>query len=416
MVYSRLGEQQCAVEQFRAAVALNPGHAGHCYNLGAALRFLGDFPGSEQAYEAALQAEPQHYRAHWALAGLRRQTVEHNHIARLEGLLAGIAGDVDGELLLRHALAKEYEDLGELATAWAHLAAGKRRKRAALAYSFEQDRCLFEAAARCGGSEPLSPAGHDRVDRMPIFVLGMPRTGTTLVERILSCHPQVKSAGELQALPVCVKQSTGSRSPRVLDAETLARSVTVDGAAVARCYLERARAVVGGMTRFVDKMPLNFFYVGLIHRVLPGARIVCLRRNPMDACLSNYRQLFALDFPYYHYNYALEDVADYYLAFDRLMAHWRRLLPAEALLELHYERLIGDQEAETRRLLDFCGLSWDPACLEFERNEAPVTTASAVQVRERLYTGAVGRWRRYGDLLQPLVERLEGGGIPVQAQ
>jgi hypothetical protein len=243
----------------------------------------------------------------------------------------------------------------------------------------------------------------------PIFVIGMPRTGTTLVERILSSHPDVSSAGELEDLALCVKRATGTRSPRVFDVETAERSAAIDHAAVGRRYLERTRRYRERTRRFVDKMPLNFFYVGLIHLALPEAKIVCLRRDPMDTCLSNFRQLFGLNFSYYDYAYDLADIAEYYLLFDRLIRHWRQALPGK-LLELEYEQLVTAQERQTRRLLEFCGLPWDARCLRFEANEAAVATASAVQVRQTLHTDAIGRWRRYGDLLEPAAARLRAAG------
>jgi tetratricopeptide (TPR) repeat protein len=410
VVFSRLGDHRRAVDLFRAAVAQNPDHAGHAYNLAASLRFLGDFAAAEQAYEDAIRANPRLYRAHSALSGLHRQTRTRNHIERLEGLLAEAIGDVDGELHLRHALAKEYEDLGELSLAFEQLCRGKQRKRAALAYNLDQDRKLFATIERSFGPDTLARASAGDSNPAPIFVIGMPRTGTTLVERILSSHPDVTSAGELQDFALCVKQLAGTPTRRVLDPETVECSATIDPAALGRAYLERTRRFVESSVHFIDKMPLNFLYVGLIHRALPQAKIVCLRRHPMDTCLSNFRQLFAVDFSYYNYAYDLGDIADYYVLFDRLMTHWAQVMPG-AMLEVQYESLVAEQERETRRLLEFCGLAWDPRCLAFEANDAPVATASAVQVREKLNSASVGRWRRYGDLLRPVAERLRAAGV-----
>ncbi len=175
-------------------------------------------------------------------------------------------------------------------------------------------------------------------------------------------------------------------------------------------YLASTRPLTGATPRFVDKMPLNVLYAGLIHRALPNARIVCLRRDPMDVCLSNFRQLFATGFSYYDYAYDLEDVARYYVGFDRLVAHWRRTLPADRFTEIAYEDLVADQEGATRRLLAFCALRWDPRCLDFHENRAPVATASSVQVRRPLYSTAVGRWRRYGEALEPMRRVLAEAG------
>lgn len=408
VVYSRLGAHERAVEFFERATALAPQQASYRYNHAASLRFLGLFDAAERAYEAAIAAEPKLYRAHSALADLKRQTEEHNHVARLKRLLDEVGDDVDGELHLCHALAKELEDLERYEEAFALLARGKSKKRATLDYSIGTDREIFAAVESLFDRGAAAGSGYDNDE--PIFVVGMPRSGTTLVERVLSSHPDVFSAGELQNFGICLKRAAGTASNRVLDVETLRRASSLDSAALGRAYIDSTRPATGRCPRFVDKMPLNYFYIGFIARALPRARIVCLRRDPLDTCLSNYRQLFALGFSYYNYAYDLRDIAQYYVLFDRLMGHWARVLPGK-VLELRYEALVTDQETETRRLLAHCGLEWDPRCLEFERNTAAVATASAVQVRQKLYASAIGRWRRYAAELEPARRVLEAAGI-----
>ena len=199
----------------------------------------------------------------------------------------------------------------------------------------------------------------------PIFVIGMPRTGTTLVDRILSSHPGVESAGELQAMPLAVKKAAGTRTPVVLDPETVAAAAQADMDAIGRDFLLRAshhRRDAG--LRFTDKFPGNFLYAGFIAKALPAAKIVCLRRHPMDTVLSNFRNLFAVSSRYYDYSYDLLDIAAYYVRFDRLMAQWRAALPGR-VLELRYEDLVADQEGQTRRLLAHCDLDWSDDCLSF---------------------------------------------------
>jgi hypothetical protein len=238
----------------------------------------------------------------------------------------------------------------------------------------------------------------------------MPRTGTTLVERILSSHSQVATAGESQNFGVLLKRACGTTSSQVLDAATLEKSLGVDLQALGRDYLERTRPADQPQLRFVDKMPLNFFYLGHIARALPAASIVVLRRHPLDTGLSNFRQLFATGFSYYDYARDLRDIGRYYAQFDRLIAHWQATLPGR-VHEVRYEALVADQLAETERLLAHCRLPWEETCLRFERNERAVATASAVQVRQPLYASSVGRWRRYQRHLQPLIDELRTAGV-----
>lgn len=412
VVYSRGNAHLRAAEAFRRAVALAPDHAGYRFNLASALKFGGDLDAAEAQYEACVALQPLAAKAHSALSQLRRQTPQRNHLARLRALLPAAPARPDLQLHLHHALAKECEDLGLHAEAFTHLLTGKRAWRATLGDVAGRDRALFEAliAAFPPGLPLAQDGGDDGASDEPIFVVGMPRSGTTLVERILSSHPQVHSAGELQNFGVALKRASGSRTRPLLDADTIARAGALDWARLGAAYLDSTRPGTGHTPRFVDKLPHNFLYLGYIARALPRAKIVCLRRDPLDTCLSNFRQLFATHTPYFDYSYDLLDTGRYYLQFERLMAHWRRVLPGR-VLEIDYEAIVAAQEPSTRRLLEFCGLPWDEACLRFERNAAPVATASAVQVREPLYADAVGRWKRYEAQLAELIALLREGGV-----
>ncbi len=397
VVLSRTGDHAGAVPLFERAVLLDARNASYFYNLAAARQFIGDFAGAEAAYRRALDIDPDLYRARSSLVQLRRATPDRNDVALLEALFGRLGNDPDAKLHIGHALAKQLEDLGEYTRSFDWLARATADKRNALNYDRAEDARLFAAAAATAGAH----AQGDPSDQ-PIFIIGMPRTGTTLVDRILSSHPEVLSAGELTDFAMIVKRMTGTASNKVLDTDTLAASATLDFASVGARYLDGTRARTGHTHRFIDKMPLNFFYAVLIHAALPNARIICLRRNPMDACLSNLRQLFATSYSYYNYAYDLLDTGRYYVHFDALMALWRRTLPPARFIEIHYESLVADQERESRRLVEFCGLPWDDACLNFHANTAPVATASSVQVRSPIYASSVGRWKRYGTRLDDL--------------
>lgn len=414
-VYARLGDHAASLPHFDAAVRLEPGNVEFRYNQAAALSFLGRQETAEQALDALIARAPGHARAHHLLAGLRRQTSERNHVDRLTAARRAARAGPD-RLLLGYALAKELDDLADPTAAFAMLAEANAEHRATLPYRFASDAANFDAVEAhwlrpaAVPAKPATPAP----DARPIFIVGMPRTGTTLVDRILSSHPEVESAGELQAMPLAVKLASGTRSRTVLDPQTIAAAAAgVDPGAIGRDYLARAAAhVAGEKPRFIDKFPGNMMYIGLIARALPDASIVCLRRNPMDTILANFRNLFAISSRYYDYSYDLVDIAAYYHRFDRLMALWREVLPGR-VLELGYEDLVANQERVTRRLLDHCGLDWSEACLSFQRNAAPVSTPSAAQVRRPLYADAVDRWRRHAEALAPARAFLAERGIVV---
>jgi tetratricopeptide (TPR) repeat protein len=410
VVFSKAGMHEQAVLAFQQAVNKIPNNSDFQYNLASSLRFLGDFSAAEKAYTAAIQANPNLYKAHSALSHLHRQTPENNHINTLEELLANRDFKVEEELYIRHALAKEYEDISDYDMAFRHLTEGNRKRREQLNYSNEQDHRLFKKIQMLFDPALLSTVTEGCDSREPIFILGMPRSGTTLVERILSSHSQVFSAGELQNFGIAVKRASGTQTNKVLDHETLKRSTQQNFTALGQAYLNSTRPRTGQTPHFIDKMPLNFLYIGLIHLALPNAKIICLQRNALDTCLSNFRQLFSMQFSYYNYAYDLMDTGHYYLLFRELMAHWQQVLPNK-ILTVEYEKLVSDQESESRKIIEFCGLNWENTCLSFEQNTAPVATASSVQVREPIYTRAVERWRNYEKHLLPLRELLEQNGI-----
>ena len=412
-VLARLGDHEASLAPFGAAVAAAPDNLDYRYNLAAAKGFTGQTDEARDHYETILGRDPGNARAHYALAILARQTADANHVLRLEKALTDAREPADA-LRIQYALAKELEDIGDGAAAFRHLSMANAAHKQAIGYDFAQDEAIFDAIeVRFGSNIETLAGGSGNPDPAPIFVVGMPRTGTTLVDRILSSHPDVGSAGELQAMPLAVKQLAGTPSRVIIDPETVDASGAVHPGAIGDAYLERAgHHRPNGKARFIDKLPANFLYVGHIARALPNARIVCLRRNPMDTIWSNYKNLFASQSAYYAYSYDLMDTARYYVRFDRLMALWESLWPGR-VLQLSYEALVADQEGETRRLLDHCGLAWDEACLSFHENRAAVATPSAAQVRRPINADAVGKWRAYEDALAPARAFLKAQEIAV---
>ncbi|MDE2295416.1 MAG: sulfotransferase [Gammaproteobacteria bacterium] len=404
------GDYPAARGYYDQCVALAPKEPRHWFNRATVRRFLGDLEGAEQDYDACLRLAPGDAQAHLNRSELRVQSIERNHLPELERALASAPADWRARVPLHYALAKEYEDLGEFSRAWSQLTAGATLRRRHLEYDVRRDMTTMEAIRAAFPAEPNGPGG--AASHEPIFILGMPRTGSTLVDRMLGSHPQVHSAGELPdfGLAVVAAVTHRQRGPVARDA-LIAESAKLDFAALGDAYLARTRPRTGRTPFFTDKLPLNFLYCGLIARALPAAQMVHVIRGPIATCLSIYKVLFDRGYPF---SYDLNELADYYAAYRRLMDHWKRVLPGR-LIEIEYESLIARPEQEARRLFTALGIAFDPRCLAFERNPTPVATASAAQVRRPIYADSVASWRHYARELEPLATRLRAAGIEPEA-
>lgn len=396
------GDLDAAIAHYRRALALKPDLADAYNNMGNALKEIGRLPEAHAAYLEALRLDPDLSGIYVNLADSKIFMPGDPHLAAMEALAAKTGGlsKID-RMQLDFALGKAYSDLKDYRRSFAHLRAGNAAKRAMISYDETAALALFDrieaiftrglVRAKSGGGEP-SP--------MPIFVIGMPRSGTTLVEQILASHPAVHGAGELKTLNGIVRGQDRNAAPYpqfmpALDAASL-RSV---GAR----YIAAVRKLAPDGERVTDKMPSNYYYAGLIHLVLPNAKIVHCVRDPVDTCFSCFSKLFSDE---QVHTYDLGELGRYYKRYERLMAHWRRVLPAGAMLDMRYEEVVADLETQARRLVAYCGLPWDDRCLAFHETKRPVRTASATQVRRPIYQSAVGRWRVYENELAPLLAAL----------
>jgi tetratricopeptide (TPR) repeat protein len=362
-------------------------------------RVLGNLDLATQDYQAVLAIAPGAPKALKALVELRRQSSDCNSVAPLEAALAAAPADSADAAILHFGLAKSYEDLGDYAQGWRHLQAGNRVERARIDYSPETDRALVD---RIIAAFPvLETPRPDTTGVRPIFIVGIPRTGTTLAERIIAGHSQVHPAGEITAMSEAIEVAAGRCPPGT-------RLGELDGALIACEYLSLVRR--GGRPRFTDKLLTNFFHCGLILRAFPNASIIHLTRHPLAACYAIYRTRFSGTYPF---AYDLAEIAEFYLGYRRLMAHWHRVLP-DRILDVAYEDIVTSLEPAARRMLEYSGLPFEAACLEFHRNPAPVKTTSSVQVRQPLYDSSLHLWRHYAAQLAPLRDRLQAAGIDIE--
>ena len=404
VAYSQIGLHQKAVVFFKQAVTINKDNATFFFNLGASLKFTGDFIGAKKAYQQTILLAPLYYKAHAALTSLGGISKANNHIKPLESLYQKIQL-ADDRLYIGHALSREYEALGDFDKSFAYLTESKQYKLQKLKYSIDEDKKLFSSLERYFSKITPSPS-IGFASQEAIFVVGMPRTGTTLVERIISQHVEVTSAGELQHFGLLLKTMSKTMTNRVLDEATVTATSAIDFEALGQAYIENTRAITGNTARFVDKMPLNVLYVGFILMALPKAKIVCLDRNPLDTIVSNYRQLFAVNQSYYDYSYDLSSTAEFYLLFKRLVSLWVELFPDNFYL-VNYEKLVNEPLEEAKKIMSFCQLSWQDSYIDIHQNLAPVATASAIQVRSPINNHSVGNWKKYEKYLDKVIEILK---------
>lgn len=393
----------------RRAIALKPSYPGAHNNLGLALKELGRFEEARRATEEAIRLAPCRATYYCNLAEITRFKADDPHVAALEELAKDEASlPTEDQIALHFALARAYEQTGRREAAFNHLLAGNALKRRTIVYDeaavlggMTQVETIFtpELIAAHGGTG--DPA------REPVFIVGMLRSGTTLVEQILASHPDVFGAGELKLFDAAL----GSMRPMFPGSPPFpdfVPSMTEEhfGTLGAR-YAGELRRLAPQAARITDKMPSNFLFSGLIHLALPNATIIHTMRDPIDTCMSCFSRLFTEG---QRYTYDLAELGRYYRQYQSMMAHWHRVLPPGRILDVQYEDVVADLEGAARRIVAHCDLPWDPRCLDFHRTERPVRTASATQVRQPIYATSIGRGHTYEAFIAPLREALAGTG------
>lgn len=436
LVLAAQGRTDEAIAHYECAVALKPDYADAHTNLGIALATQGDSAGATAHYREAISIDHRHVEAHNNLGNIFReqgmfdeamahysraiavnphQVEAHYHRAEVKTFRRGDADLAALDALARRenlsakqvpfvhfALAKAFDDTGDYARALEHLHKGNASKRSQIDYDEPRDIDLFRRISTVfnrGLFERTEAAGDP--SSVPVFVVGMPRSGSTVIEQILASHPQIHAAGELGALETAAnRHGLFPESVSALDAAALRR--------IGEAYLAGLPVLAEGKVRIADKLPGNFLRIGLIHLILPHARIIHTMRDPADTCLSCYSKLFTSG---QHFSYEMGELGRYYRRYSELMNHWRSVLPQDVILDVSYENVVNDLEGQARRLIAYCGLPWDDRCVDFHKAERPVLTASAVQVRQPLFRSSLQRWRKYEAGIRPLLNAL-GDGAP----
>lgn len=402
------GRSEEAIASYRRAIDIRPGFATAHSSLGIAFNELGDFAAAAAAFESALTCDPGLVEAHYGLSQIKTYRASDPHLAMLEQQIATVETlPMESQLRFWFALGKVCEDIGNYDNAFAAYRAGNHLKRATLVVNEVGEDALvqriigtfspdFFAQQRVAtSSAPHGPT--------PIFIIGMPRSGSTLLEQILASCEGVHGAGELTHLSDIAEQYFRPRGKPFPLAVTELSAMELQDMGLQ--YLERISRHAPEANFVTDKMPANFFYVGLIHLMLPGAKIIHAMRDPMDSCFSCYARLFSGDKQAFSYD--LDSLGRYYARYAETMKHWHAVLPAGSILDLRYEELVRDTEGQARRLLSWLGLPWDAQCLEFHRNKRRVLTASAAQVQKPIYRSSLARWENFARHLMPLSKWVE---------
>lgn len=412
VVYSEIGLPERAWPLFKKANELQPGVDPLMANLAACGVYLGKIDEAKETYQSLLSRHPNHQHNHYQLARLE-SAGDDSHIKQMKTVLQETQLPDDRNIFIYYAIGKELEDLGRWDEAFEYYQKAGDSVMSVANYDVDADLGRLNTIIEVCNADWLKTNDHDSTvrstDKTPVFIVGLPRTGTTLTERIISSHSHVSSLGETEFFQMQIRRESAVTSIEKMTAEMIQKAAEGDISKIGQGYLDAVAYRLGDEPMFIDKLPYNFLLLGFIAKAYPDARIVHLRRNPLDSCFSMYKQVFTWA---YKFSYSLENLGRYFVAHERLRDHWAEVL-GDRLIEVEYEQLVADADNQIPRLLDRLGLDFEEACLNFDKNKAASTTASSVQVREKIHGRSVERWRQFEEQLQPLRNYLQQQGINV---
>lgn len=407
-IVSEAGDHELAIDLQKRAISKNATEPSFYTDLGTVLHFCRRTGEAEVAHKRALALNPKSFQTYWLLSQLRKATPERNHVESCKAALGKYGADAQARASIGYALGKQYEDLGEYKDAFASYQAGANAVLEQSPYSENAALEMFSLFKSQFDTKYMTSGVRGHESDEPIFIVGMPRTGTTLVERIIDTDTSVFAAGELHNFGHLLDAATATSKSAQSDAGQTLDLRRIDYAKLGQAYIESTRPRTGRTRYFIDKYPLNFQLLGPIMLALPKAKIVHLTRNPMDTCFSNFKLMFGVGTALYSYD--LETLGRYYLAYADLMAHWKAVAPGR-IHDVSYDALIANPEKETRALMDYLGLEWRPDTLEFYKSQDAVATPSTVQVRNPINASALNRWKKFETQLRPLLDLLQMNGV-----
>ncbi len=405
-VASLMGEYDEARRLYERATRKAPKHTPFLLNLANNLVYHGLTSESKQIFEKIISLQPESPQAHWSLSASGKAK-DRAHIEQMRELAQKKGNHPRSLAFYYYAIGKEYEDLEEWAPAFDAFSKGAEQRRLTVEFDENAEIEMFEFLSQNFTQDWLTSGERGQESRAPIFVLGQPRSGTTLIERIISSHPLVHSAGELQQFGLAIRRLSNYQDPKRFSAGLFREAMKLDVRKVGGMYLETTRKMQGDTPHFIDKLPQNYLYIPLILKALPKAKIVHLVRDPRDASFSSFKQLFA---DAYLHSYDQREMARHHARYWHLMRSFRERFPGR-FFDISYEATVRNLEGNARALIDYLELPWDERCLSFHEQSTAVSTASAVQVREPAHTRSIGRWRRYETQLAPMLEELQSAGV-----
>ena len=404
-ILTKSGDHEGAIASYEQALTIEPDHLGSNMGIGNVLKTVGRFEESVEAYKQCIRTQPLFAEAYWSLANLKTYQFEASEIEQMEEHVKNEMMQDEHRAFFHIALANAKEKEKKFDEAWYHFMDGNTMRRSGEIYDAVQTQVAHDELINTFTVDFIKQkkglVGHQ--SSAPIFIVGLPRSGSTLVEQILASHSLVEGTKELPDLPLLGRRLTKSRGKGIKYPSAVTDMTDAEFIEFGESYLTTTKRYRTGNPHFIDKMPNNFANLGFLKLILPNATVINAKRHPLDCCVSSFKQLF---YKGQSWSYDLFEIGEYYLEYDRMMKYWHSVLPNE-IHDLDYAEMINDQENTTRQLLNFCQLDWEEECLKFYETKRSINTASSEQVRQPIYKGALNSWRSYEEHIRPLIEILE---------